>query len=233
MANELFNWLYRDVEKQAKVILEPSNYNYYRSGAAREQTLARSKDSWAGYDFVPRIPVERKTISSRSQFCSVDLAAPIYVAPMAFQSLLNDGAESQFALAANLVNIPYCLSSRTTTPISEVAEVASDEAERKRLFGMLSGFHKHMLEHFWQYDEAISSRAKLFFQVYFMAEREVTFQLAKEAKSSGFSLLLLTVDTPVLGMTHRKEKLRSCADDAATIPQGPFCQGATSPPNST
>lgn len=200
MANELFNWLYRDIEDQARVILEPSNYNYYRSGATRERTLARSKDSWASYDFVPRIPIERKTVSSRSQFCSVELATPLYVAPMAFQSLLNSGAESQFALAANLVNVPYCLSSRTTTSISEVAEIASDEAERMRLFGQLSGFHKHMLEHFWQADEAISSGAKLFFQVYFMAEREVTFQLAEEAQLNGFSLFLLTVDTPVLGM---------------------------------
>ncbi len=200
MANELFNWLYRDLEDQASAILEPASFNYYRSGATKERTLARSRDSWAKYDFIPRIPVERKMVSSRSQFCTVDLAAPIYVAPMAFQSLLNSGAESKFALAANLVNVPYCLSSRTTTPINEVAEVAADPVEQKRLFGQLSGFHKYMLEHFWEKDKASPNSSKLFFQVYFMAEQEVTFQLAQEAKSSGFSLLFLTVDTPVLGM---------------------------------
>ena len=200
MANELFNWLYRDLEDQASAILEPASFNYYRSGATKERTLARSRDAWAKYDFIPRIPVERKMVSSRSQFCTVDLAAPIYVAPMAFQSLLNSGAESKFALAANLVNVPYCLSSRTTTPINEVAEVAADPVEQKRLFGQLSGFHKYMLEHFWEKDKASPNSSKLFFQVYFMAEQEVTFQLAQEAKSSGFSLLFLTVDTPVLGM---------------------------------
>jgi isopentenyl diphosphate isomerase/L-lactate dehydrogenase-like FMN-dependent dehydrogenase len=56
------------------------------------------------------------------------------------------------------------------------------------------------------FDELAATEAQRWFQLYVFRDREVTAELVARARESGFTALLLTVDTPVLARRERDDR---------------------------
>ncbi|MEU6913252.1 lactate 2-monooxygenase [Streptomyces olindensis] len=99
------------------------------------------------------------------------LPAPLALAPVGVLSIMHPDAERAAARAAAAQGVPYTLSSVSSTPMEQVAEVMG-EAER------------------W-------------FQLYWPKDREVARSFLNRAGAAGFSVLVVTLDTPLLAWRPR------------------------------
>jgi isopentenyl diphosphate isomerase/L-lactate dehydrogenase-like FMN-dependent dehydrogenase len=99
------------------------------------------------------------------------LPAPMALAPIGVLSIMHPGAEVAAARAAADTQIPFILSSASSTPMEQVAR-ASGSAER------------------W-------------FQLYWPKDREVTRSFLARAQASGYTALVVTLDTWLLAWRPR------------------------------
>ncbi|MFM9693210.1 lactate 2-monooxygenase [Streptomyces europaeiscabiei] len=144
----------------------------YVAGSAGDGSTARAnRAALQRHRIVPRL---LRDVSERDLSVEVlgrALPAPLALAPVGVLSIVHPEAESAAARAAAAQGVPYILSSASSTPMEQVAEVMGD-AER------------------W-------------FQLYWAKDREVTRSFLERAKASGYSVLVVTLDTPLLGWRPR------------------------------
>lgn len=88
------------------------------------------------------------------------------------QRMAHHRGELASAIAAASMNTCFCLSSLSTTNLVELAQGVES-----------AGF----------------MNALRWFQLYIYTDRAVTLQLIRKAESSGYSAVVLTVDTPFIG----------------------------------
>jgi 4-hydroxymandelate oxidase len=131
--------------------------------------------------------------STATTVLGTELAAPLLVAPVAFQRLAHPEGEVATARAAASAGTIICLSSLST---SSWEEVAATEAQR------------------W-------------FQLYVPRDELLARELVQGARASGFSALVLTVDTPVLG--RRERDLRSGFEIPSNLRIGALGGGGFTP----
>ena len=101
-------------------------WDYYDSGALDEITLRANRDAWDAVRLSPRI---LRDVGSRSTETSVlgrRWAAPLMVAPMAFQKLGHAEGEAGTARGARDAGVGITLSTLSTVPLETVAEEAGD-----------------------------------------------------------------------------------------------------------
>ncbi len=117
--------LVRKLRQQARELLPEAWFDYYDGGAGDEQTLADNEAAWRALWIRPRLMVDVSAVDSSCTLLGERLAAPILLAPMAGQRLLHPDGELASARAAGAAGTVYCLSSRATTDLAEVAAAAS------------------------------------------------------------------------------------------------------------
>jgi 4-hydroxymandelate oxidase len=113
--------LLRNLRLQARELLPESSFDYYDGGAGDEQTLADNEAAWRRLWIRPRLMVDVGAVDPSCTLLGERLALPILLAPMAAQRLLHPGGEIAAARAAAGAGTVYCLSSRATTDLAEVA----------------------------------------------------------------------------------------------------------------
>ncbi len=198
MTKDSFNFIYGDTIGAARAALDPGAFGYYSGGALEQVTVSESAESWKRFRFVAKIPETRGDTSTAVEFAGMELPNPVFISPMACQSLLHVEAESGMAQAAALVNVGYALSTRTSVPIPKVAEAYYDTSAVERLRSQLPLWHQAALE---QLGHSGADRRWLpMFQVYQMEDSSISDALVQEAKECGFAAVLLTIDTPTIGI---------------------------------
>lgn len=126
-------------------------------------------------------------------FNSTRVSFPCIIAPTAFQRLANyEHGELATVRAAVACSTIMCASTNASTSLERIAE------EHRR----------YMKEKYPQ------STSQLWFQLYVAKDRRFTQRLIERAETSGYSALLITVDTPELG--HREGEIRH----KFTLPDG-------------
>jgi 4-hydroxymandelate oxidase len=106
---------------QARDLLPSATFDYYDGGAGDEQTLAENEAAWRRLWIRPRVMVDVGTVDTSSTLLGERLAVPILLAPTAGQRLLHTDGELASARAAADAGTVYCLSSRATTDLADVA----------------------------------------------------------------------------------------------------------------
>ena len=154
-----------------------------------------------------------------------EVAAPIGIAPIGINTIYHPTAEAAAAKVAGELNIPYSLSTAGSRSFEEVAR--ANEAGYKDSYGAkavaeaaaeattstggsggkgASGRHDSVGIGSGEGKEGIKEAKKLesprFYQLYMPHDDELTESLLLRAHKSGFSAILLTVDTPQLGWRH-------------------------------
>ncbi len=117
--------LLRKLESQARELLPEPYFDYYAGGAGEEQTIADNAAAWRSLWIRPRVMVDVGAVDTSCTLLGDRLTAPIAVAPMAAQCLLHADGEVAAARAAADAGALYCLSSRSTTDLAEVAAQAT------------------------------------------------------------------------------------------------------------
>lgn len=109
-----------DLATLAARTIDPVAWDYYRSGAWDESTLARSESAWRELEIHAR---GMRDVSGRSTAATLlgrAVAAPIIAAPTAMQRMAHPDGECATARACAAADLPMCLSSLSTTALEEV-----------------------------------------------------------------------------------------------------------------
>jgi lactate 2-monooxygenase len=151
--------------------LAPGPVGYVAGAAGDGKTVRSNRSALDGYEIVPRMLRDVHDRDLSVELFGRRLPAPMALAPIGVLSIMHPGAEVAAARAAADTQIPFILSSASSTPMEQVAR-ASGSAER------------------W-------------FQLYWPKDREVTRSFLARAQASGYTALVVTLDTWLLAWRPR------------------------------
>jgi isopentenyl diphosphate isomerase/L-lactate dehydrogenase-like FMN-dependent dehydrogenase len=115
-----------DAERDAAERLEPGPYGYFAGGAGDELSLADNIEAWRRWRLRPRLLSGRDEVTTAATVLGGPVAAPILVAPVAYQRLAHPDGEPAMARAAAAAGTVMCLSTLATATPTEVAAAAPD-----------------------------------------------------------------------------------------------------------
>ncbi|XP_031148466.1 hydroxyacid oxidase 1 [Sander lucioperca] len=159
-----------DFEEEAKKVLPKAVYDYYRSGADEQNTLADNVAAFKRWLLVPRVLRNVSTVDLSVSVLGQKLSMPICVAATAMQRMAHAEGETATARACQAVGTGMMLSSWATSTIEEVMSAMT---------ASLDGV--------------------LWLQLYIYKDRELTLSLVRRAEEAGYKAIFVTVDTPYLG----------------------------------
>ena len=116
---------FEDIREAAWANMSEEGKAYVHGGSGGEETFERNKD-FSKWRIVPRMlrGVAERDLSV--EFLGEEYDWPLMVTPLGVQTLLHDDAETATASAAADLNVPFILSSLSSTPMEEVAETLGD-----------------------------------------------------------------------------------------------------------
>ena len=127
--------------------------------------------------------------SLQTTLFGVEHQAPLIVAPVGVQTIMHPEAELATARAASKVGVTFCLSTAATRSIEEVAEASGSGHRWYQLYWyVIPQFRPYLPAH--SYSTFLSLRP---------VGKEYTVSLLQRAKASGFTALVITLDTMLLG----------------------------------
>jgi 4-hydroxymandelate oxidase len=142
------------LEAQARERLPAAHLDYFAGGAGDEQTLAENAQAWRKVWIRPRVMVDVRAVDPSCTILGRRLELPVLLAPMAAQRLLHPDGEPGAARAAGAAGTVYCLSTRATADLAEVAAAATGplwfqlyvERDRERSERVLARAAQHGFE---------------------------------------------------------------------------------------
>jgi lactate 2-monooxygenase len=117
---------FEDLERSARDVLSPEQYDYVAGGAGSEDTMRANREAFRRWRIVPRFlrDVERRDLTV--EVLGQRFAAPFLFAPVGVQTILHPEGEIAVARAARLLGIPFILSTLASRTIEEVAAALGD-----------------------------------------------------------------------------------------------------------
>lgn len=113
-----------DAEREAAERLDPGPHGYFAGGSGDELSLADNIDAWRRWRLRPRVLTGRDETTTAATVLGGPVAAPILVAPVAYQRLAHPDGEPAMARAAAAAGTVMCLSTLATATPTEVAAAA-------------------------------------------------------------------------------------------------------------
>ncbi|NXI90305.1 HAOX1 oxidase, partial [Psophia crepitans] len=113
-----------DFEEYAKKFLPKSVYDYYRSGADDQETLAENVAAFSRWKLYPRVLRDVSVMDLSTSVLGQKISMPICVGATAMQRMAHADGETATAKACHAVGTGMMLSSWATSSIEEVAEAA-------------------------------------------------------------------------------------------------------------
>ena len=116
---------YEDLRERAHEEMSEEAKAYIHGGAGSETTFRREQD-FSEWRIVPRMlqGVEDRDLSTEFMGQSVDF--PLAITPLGIQNLAHEEGELATARAAREMDVPFILSSLSSTPMEDVAEELGD-----------------------------------------------------------------------------------------------------------
>ncbi|KAJ9502456.1 hypothetical protein LTR96_005575 [Exophiala xenobiotica] len=159
-----------DWESLASERMSADSRGYCIGSAGTGETLRKNREAFAKWSIQPSRLVGSTSFPDLSvSVLGKKLPFPIAIAPVGVQKIFNPDGELASARAAAKEDVPYIMSTASSASIEEVAE-ANGDGER------------------W-------------FQLYWPSREndEITISILERAKKAGFSALIVTLDTYILG----------------------------------
>ena len=116
---------YEDLRERAHEEMSEEARAYVHGGAGAEKTFRREQD-FSEWRIVPRMlqGVEDRDLSA--EFLGDEIDFPVMLTPLGVQGLVHEEGEIGTARAANELDVPFILSSLSSTPMEEVADALGD-----------------------------------------------------------------------------------------------------------
>lgn len=96
---------------------------YLEGGAEDEATLARERDAFADWRFLPRTLTDVSDRSAAMELVGQRAPIPLVIAPTGLNGVFQRGADIALAKAAAQANVPFVQSTMSNDPITDVAAV--------------------------------------------------------------------------------------------------------------
>jgi L-lactate dehydrogenase (cytochrome) len=179
-----------DIEAAGRQALSHRAYTYFSSASEDLSSLNNDADDWKQIRMRPRVLRNVAKIDMTRNILGYQSALPFFIAPTALVKLAHPQGELGLLRGAARRRIPYC--------VSTLASVTHEE-----------------LTCVWQNE--LSHRTCLFFQLYVNKEKEKACEMIRLAKRLGYKALAVTVDTPVVGKREDDERDKLQVDYDAGI----------------
>lgn len=166
-----FSFVALDWESLAAARMSAESKGYVTGNAGSGETARKNRKAFEKWSIVPTRLVKTEGFPDLStQVLGEKLPFPIAIAPVGVQRIFNPDGELASARAAARENVVYIMSTASSTPIEEVAAANGENGKR------------------W-------------YQLYWPANAHnaITISLLQRAKRAGFSALVVTLDTYILG----------------------------------
>ncbi|EAW15276.1 putative FMN dependent dehydrogenase [Aspergillus clavatus NRRL 1] len=158
-----------DWEALAKDILPAESYGYVWGSAGLRETDNNNREAFRKWALIPSRLVKSDFPSLKTTLFGQEYDYPIAIAPIGVQRIFHRDGEVATATAARKQHVPYILSSAAATSIEDVARANADGNRWYQLY--------------WPSNE----------------NNEITVSLLARARAAGYSVLVVTLDTYILG----------------------------------
>lgn len=170
---------YEELEAKAKEALSPEAFAYVAGGAGAERTVETNDRVFSRWRLVPRMLRDVETRDLSTTLFDEELSVPFLLAPIGAQGILHEDGDLASARAAAALEIPFVHSTQGSASIEDIAGAIDDT-------GGGSG-----------------GGPPRWFQLYWSADRDLTASLVERAEAAGYGVIVLTLDTPLLGWRER------------------------------
>lgn len=170
-AGERLPIAYEEWEQLARERLDPRAFDYVAGGAGAEDTVRANREAFRRWRIVPRMLRDVSQRDLSTTVLGTPMPAPFLLAPIGVQSIIHPEAERAVARAAAATRVPFVLSTVSSVPLEEIAQIMGD--------------------------------APRWFQLYPARDREIVASMLARAEAAGYSAIVVTVDTTMLGWRER------------------------------
>jgi lactate 2-monooxygenase len=156
-------------ESLAKEHLSADSFGYIGGSAGTGETYDNNRTAFKKYALLPSRMVDSDFPNLKTTLFGDEYDYPIALAPVGVQKIFHREGEVATAKAANAENVTYILSTASATSIEDVA--------------MANGTGSRWYQLYWPANEHL----------------DITASLLKRAKVAGYKVLVVTLDTYILG----------------------------------
>jgi 4-hydroxymandelate oxidase len=167
----------RELEVEARKLLDPVVYDFVAGGADDETTLRANETAFSRIGLLPRILRGKERPELAVTLLNCRAALPVVIAPTAFHCLAHSEGERATSRAAAAAGTIMIASMASTVAIGEVAA-----AVRETTGG---------------------ASPNLWFQLYIQPDYGFTEAIIRRAEAAGCAALVVSVDSPVFGRRER------------------------------
>jgi len=111
-----------ELERQAEQAMEPRAANYVYAGAGAGETMRANREAFRRRRIVPRMLRGVNSPDLTTQLLGRELAAPLLLAPIGAQSIVDPEGELASARAAAAVGVPMVASSAASHTLEQIAD---------------------------------------------------------------------------------------------------------------
>jgi L-lactate dehydrogenase (cytochrome) len=119
-----------ELERQAVAAMEPRAANYVGAGAGSEDTIRANAEAFRRHRIVPRMLRDVSVRDLTTTLLGTAMPAPLMLAPIGVQKVVDDEAELATARAAAAVGVPMIVSTASHFSLEEIAAAGGDGAAR-------------------------------------------------------------------------------------------------------
>lgn len=146
------------------------------------RTNSANQEAFSRYRLIPNFLVDTSIRDTSVTLFGKTYPSPLIAAPIGVQSLADErDAEAATCRACAEINIPFVLSTASSRSIEEIADKHSSAVLQSDT------------------DNSKFASPDKWFQLYWPKKDEITVSLLNRAKANGFSALVVTLDTFLLG----------------------------------
>ncbi|KAI7211734.1 FMN-dependent alpha-hydroxy acid dehydrogenase [Hortaea werneckii] len=165
-----FSFRSQDWESQAEERMSAESRGYVVGNAGTGETARKNREAFSKWSIVPRRLIKTEGLPDMTaNVLNHCLQFPIALAPVGVQRIFNPDGEEATARAAAKQNVPYIMSTASSTSIEDVAKA--------------NGKGVRWFQLYWPRNE----------------HNDITVSLLHRAKNAGFTALVVTLDTYILG----------------------------------
>jgi len=159
----------------AKEVLPANAWGYVHGSAGMRETDDNNLAAFRKWGIVPNRLVPTRKPDLSTKVLGLDLPYPIALAPVGVLKIFHEDGECGVAKAAASVGVPYTLSTAAASSIEEVATASGDGMRWYQLY--------------WPPNE----------------HNDITVSILKRAQDNGYKVLVVTLDTYILGWRPEDE----------------------------
>lgn len=163
-----------DYERAASAHVPPHVWQHIQEGCGEGRTVSENRAAFARWGFRPRAMADLRGGGTGLTLLGRAHAAPIMLAPLAYQRLAHPDGELAVVRAAAALGAGMIVSTLASETLEAIAQAARDAA--------------HQLT---------QPLPPLWFQLYLQPERDHSLALVRRAEAAGFEAIVLTVDAAI------------------------------------